>query len=344
LNPHSIRYFCRTRLVAFLLLTPIAAPAQTAATLSGRITGVTGTGIANARVSAKTANGQPAEVFTSEGGLYRMSNLPPGDYEITATADGFTSKTENVTLSAGAQEKLDLSLMANENGPAPPSLGDLGFPNTQTQGSAADQARLDRRSHMLKIHQKLGLITAAPILAAIFSSSLAKPRNGTVSGRELHAALGSAAATMYFTSASFAIFAPKIPGTKPRGPIRLHRILAWIHGPGMVLTPVLGAMAFEQISQGEKVHGIAKAHGIVATTTAIAYGLATIDADLEVQFAGQTAHYKVLFQRSTEGKDVRVTGTIPATLSDFKIDPPSLLAIPIKNEIPVKVDMTWREM
>jgi hypothetical protein len=38
----------------------------------------------------------------------------------------------------------------------------------------------------------------------------------------------------------------------------------------------------------------------------------------------------------------RITGTIPATLSDFKIDPPSLLTMPVKNEIPVRVEMTWR--
>jgi hypothetical protein len=35
-------------------------------------------------------------------------------------------------------------------------------------------------------------------------------------------------------------------------------------------------------------------------------------------------------------------GTIPTTLADFKIDPPSLLAVAVKNEIPVKVEMTWR--
>jgi len=28
-----------------------------------------------------------------------------------------------------------------------------------------------------------------------------------------------------------------------RGPIRLHKTLAWIHGPAMVLTPILGGMA-----------------------------------------------------------------------------------------------------
>jgi hypothetical protein len=33
---------------------------------------------------------------------------------------------------------------------------------------------------------------------------------------------------------------------------------------------------------------------------------------------------------------------LPGGPSDFKIDPPSLLAMPIKNDIPVRVDMTWR--
>ena len=70
----------------------------------------------------------------------------------------------------------------------------------------------------------------------------------------------------------------------------------------------------------------------------------TIHADLEIEFAGQTAHYgQVAFQVVNQGKDIRITGTIPATLSDFKIEPPSLLTVRVKNEIPVRVDMTWRE-
>jgi hypothetical protein len=70
---------------------------------------------------------------------------------------------------------------------------------------------------------------------------------------------------------------------------------------------------------------------------------ATIHADLVVEFAGQTVNYKqVLFQEVTQGNEIRISGTIPATLSDFKIDPPSLLALPVKNEIPVRVEMTWQ--
>ena len=69
---------------------------------------------------------------------------------------------------------------------------------------------------------------------------------------------------------------------------------------------------------------------------------ATINADLEIQFAGQSAQYKqVPFKLETQGVETHITGTIPATLADFKIDPPSLLTMPVKNEIPVRVDMTW---
>ncbi|MFZ1918226.1 MAG: YceI family protein [Terriglobales bacterium] len=69
---------------------------------------------------------------------------------------------------------------------------------------------------------------------------------------------------------------------------------------------------------------------------------AAVKADLEIQFAGQTAHYKqVPFQLVTQGNETRISGTIPATLADFKIDPPSLLTMPVKNDIPVHVEMTW---
>jgi hypothetical protein len=69
---------------------------------------------------------------------------------------------------------------------------------------------------------------------------------------------------------------------------------------------------------------------------------ATVKADIEIQFAGQTAHYQQLvFELVTQGSETRITGTIPATLTDFKIDPPSLLTMPVKNEIPVRVEMTW---
>jgi hypothetical protein len=70
----------------------------------------------------------------------------------------------------------------------------------------------------------------------------------------------------------------------------------------------------------------------------------TIHADLEVQFAGKTAKYKqVPFEQTKQGNETKISGTIPTTLSDFKIDPPSLLSMAVKNEIPVRVEMTWQK-
>jgi hypothetical protein len=165
--------------------------------------------------------------------------------------------------------------------PTPPSLGDLGFPPEQTRGNPQEQARLDKRTHMLKIHQRLGLITAVPLVATVVSGGLAGGRKTSSTDRDLHAALGSVTAGLYITTAYFSIFAPKARGTPTRGPIRLHKALAWIHGPGMILTPVLGAMAFQQKSSGERVHGIASAHGAVGIVTAAAYGLAIVSVSVK---------------------------------------------------------------
>ena len=167
--------------------------------------------------------------------------------------------------------------------PAEPSLPDL-FPPIQTQPNAQLQARLNERTHMLKVHQTLGLITAVPMIATLFTGpqAKAKGRKGetitepTSVNLDSHIALGALTTGLYWTTAYYAIFAPKIPGVKPKGAIRLHRDLEWVHGPGMILTGILGIMAYRRESAGEKVHGIASAHGTVAYVTAAAYGASIV--------------------------------------------------------------------
>jgi hypothetical protein len=157
----------------------------------------------------------------------------------------------------------------------PPSLQELGFSTDQAVGSVEEQARLDKRSHMLKTHQRLGLITLVPMLATVLTAGGAKNHAGSSSSaRDVHGALGILTAGLYVTTASYAIRAPSLPGTETRGPIRLHKALAWIHGVGMILTPILGAMARSQLDRGEKVHGIASAHSAVAGVTVAAYAAA----------------------------------------------------------------------
>ncbi|MGB8032071.1 MAG: hypothetical protein WCF30_20670 [Terracidiphilus sp.] len=165
-----------------------------------------------------------------------------------------------------------------------PSLSDLGFSPQQTQGDPKLQAELNKRTEMLKIHQRLGLITLAPMAATLITGPMAKAkgRNGQTiiepsnANLDFHAALGGATTVLYFTTASYAIFAPKIPNNPKHGAIRFHEALAFIHGPGMILTPILGYDAYKQENAGEKVHGIASLHGPVAVATVCAYGAAIV--------------------------------------------------------------------
>jgi hypothetical protein len=70
----------------------------------------------------------------------------------------------------------------------------------------------------------------------------------------------------------------------------------------------------------------------------------TVAADLEIQFAGRTVAYKgVEFRRADVDGRSRIRGTIPLKISDFKIVAPSLLAVPIKDDVPVEVDATWKK-
>ncbi len=289
-------------LLAFVLILLLTAflPAQTSnATLSGTVKGSSGNALTGAKVSARNvATGESAEAVTDSSGHYTIPNLAPGDYEVVAEREGSSAATVKVTLAAGGQETVNLKLIGAHQGPsiveapenipnAPsssqstPSMEDLGFSKSETQADAARQALLDKRTHMLKIHQRMGLITTIPMIASVVTSLNAGGRNESSASRDLHVALGALTGDLYGITAYYAIRAPKVPGTETRGPIKFHKIMAWIHGPGMIATPILGAMAFSQKNNGEKVHGIAQAHGPVAIVTAGAFGAALLSVSMK---------------------------------------------------------------
>jgi len=290
--------------LAVCVLVQVAAP-LTAQTSTGVVRGTvgdeSGRAVANASVTATSIDtGQKQTANTGPDGTYSLE-LPAGNYRLTFEATGFkTFEISSATVSATVPEVLDGKLEKGEqvNGkPTPtqeenlpnapsssttaPSLSDLGLSPEQTQGNAREQALLDKRTHMLKIHQRMGLITTIPLIATVAISFNAGGKSTSSASRDLHAALGGLTGDLYGITAYYAIRAPRVPGTKKRGPIKFHEAMAWIHGPGMILTPILGIMAFDEKNKGEKVHGIASAHNPVAIVTAGAFGAALLSVSVK---------------------------------------------------------------
>jgi hypothetical protein len=152
------------------------------------------------------------------------------------------------------------------------SVDDLGFTAEESKSDPEMQAKLEKRSHRLKAHQVMGLLTAIPMVGnVILSNGVDESR----SKRNLHAAVGIFTTAMYATTAYLALTAPKIPGVKKKGSTRIHRWLAVIHGSMMLATPILGEMAKHQLDTGSRrVHGIASLHSAAVTTLLISYGAA----------------------------------------------------------------------
>ena len=266
------RFVVRAGAALLALLFSLPSRAQDPGTvLTGTVTDASGKTVPGATITIRNAaTGQATEVRADSAGSYTASNLAPGEYEFSVSAPGFSTAVTRASVAASGPQTLNLTLRGLL------SLEELGFPLAQAQGSAADQALLDKRSHMLKLHQRYGLIAVAPLAATVLLGGGAAEKNGSAGSRNIHAALGITSFGLYSVSTYYAIAAPKIPGTVTRGNIRLHKALAWVHGAGMILTPVLGGMAYEQRKRGESVHGIAKAHGAVAVATVVAYGAAIL--------------------------------------------------------------------
>jgi hypothetical protein len=233
---------------------------------------------ASGTLAAQTAT-QPATQLAAESGSPAALPHAPLPADSASSASSLADST-----SSGSSWQPPANTPPSSSAP---SLGDLGLTPAETEGSAQQQAIFDRRTHMLKVHQRLGLITVIPVAAACISAVGAPPEHGNygnTTSRDIHVGLGAAAVAMYALTASYAIRAPRVSHEPARGGVKWHKYLIFIHAPGMVLTPILGAMAFNEINSGQKVHGIASAHGAVAAVTAISYGAAIVAVSWPIHF------------------------------------------------------------
>ena len=106
-------------LLALVFLAVLLAPAYgqvTGATLSGTVRDQSGGVLPAANVSIRNvATGVTRAVKTDTAGFYSAPNLLPGNYEITASAPGFSSEVQNgVVLTVGAEQVLNFALQVGQ--------------------------------------------------------------------------------------------------------------------------------------------------------------------------------------------------------------------------------------
>ena len=91
---------------------------ETLAGISGRITDRTGAVIAGATVTLGDATGKTRQTTTSADGSFRLTQLPPGQYGLTAEATGFKTSKQSIELKSSElamlQPVLDIGAVSEQ--------------------------------------------------------------------------------------------------------------------------------------------------------------------------------------------------------------------------------------
>src|SRR5688572_27283946 len=106
-----LRFVQRSAIVAALLWAAPGFAQVDRATLTGVVRDASDAVIPNAKVTVTSlATNVATTVTTTNGGVYLVVNLMPGDYLVQAEATGFQRYEQTVSLELGARSRLDLSL------------------------------------------------------------------------------------------------------------------------------------------------------------------------------------------------------------------------------------------
>src|SRR5271154_5503974 len=95
-----------------LLLFPAIGLTQDTASLTGTVRDGTGAVIASAQVTLKnTENGMTRELKTNSSGEYVAAGVPPGQYDVSASAAGFRKyQAAGVVLRVAQNARIDVTL------------------------------------------------------------------------------------------------------------------------------------------------------------------------------------------------------------------------------------------
>ena len=119
-----------------------------AADLQGYVRDPSGAVVVGATVTVRNAaTNFSREVTTNEDGYYQITNLPPGSYEVTVEAPGFSKgRIASVTLTVGQRADLDIPLTVGEVGATVDiSAAEVALieSSSTTVSNTIDQARIN---------------------------------------------------------------------------------------------------------------------------------------------------------------------------------------------------------
>ncbi|MDQ3665179.1 MAG: TonB-dependent receptor [Acidobacteriota bacterium] len=119
-----------------------------AADLNGVVRDPTGAAVVNAAVKARNiATNFTRAAITNDEGYYQITNLPPGDYEVTVEADGFSrGRIPSVTLTVGQRADLDIPLtVGSVDATVDISAAEVALvePTNTTVSNTIDQKRIN---------------------------------------------------------------------------------------------------------------------------------------------------------------------------------------------------------
>ncbi len=130
----TITRFRLVWLVLFLAFSSVSYCQAPTATLVGQVVDSTKASIPGAIVSIRnTATNEIRTVKTGSAGEYTVSNLDPGNYQVTISMQGFNElKESNLELTADQTARLDATLQIGSTTEAVTVSADVGLLNTET--------------------------------------------------------------------------------------------------------------------------------------------------------------------------------------------------------------------
>jgi len=182
------------------------------ASLSGMVTDMAGTAIPGASVIATDASGAKQTVVADAKGNYTITGLPPGSYDISASAPGYKGfQAPGVALVAGASLPLDVSMESEKQNAA-----ESEKQSAVTESAAAAQAQAQGESSASANAGAAALNTTTTATAQTTSgvsaqSSAATPQAASAGASNKSPAPASAAASTASTESTQAQNGPIIP-------------------------------------------------------------------------------------------------------------------------------------